>query len=70
MRPTSRRWLLLVLPPLLLALLAAAAASYFVWWDATHCVFCRSRLDAFGRCPNPQCGLGRLTSESEPAPLP
>ena len=46
-------------------LAAAAAITYFVWWDATHCTFCRTRLDEFGRCPNPDCHLGRLTREQE-----
>lgn len=45
-------------------LAAAAAITYFVWWDATHCTFCRARLDEFGRCPNPDCHLGRLTRET------
>jgi hypothetical protein len=44
-------------------LAAAAAITYFVWWDATHCTFCRTHLDEFGRCPNPDCHLGQLTRE-------
>jgi len=39
--------------------------AYFTWWDATHCTFCRAHLDTFGRCPNPDCHLGRLTREGE-----
>ena len=46
-------------------LLGAAAVTYFIWWDATHCTFCRARLDEFGRCPNPDCHFGRLTLEQD-----
>jgi hypothetical protein len=60
-----RRGLILLLLPLSLMLAAAAAITYFVWWDATHCTFCRTRLDEFGRCPNPDCHLGRLTAEHD-----
>jgi hypothetical protein len=63
--PYSRR-LLLALVPLALMLGAAGAVIYFIWWDATHCVLCRWRLDPFGRCPNPRCSLGRLTAEAGP----
>jgi hypothetical protein len=45
-------------------LAAAAAITYFIYWDATHCTFCRTRVDEFGRCPNPDCHFGRLTRES------
>lgn len=62
-----RRSIALILPPISLILAAVAAITYFLWWDATHCVFCRARLDEFGRCPNPNCHLGRLTQEQEPA---
>jgi hypothetical protein len=58
---------LFILPPLSLFLAAAAAITYFIYWDATHCTFCRTRLDEFGRCPNPSCHFGRLTRESEAA---
>lgn len=54
-----------MLPPLSLLLAAAAAMTYFVWWDATHCTFCRMRLDEFARCPNPDCTFGRLTREQD-----
>jgi len=60
-----RRGLLYILPPLSLLLAAAAAMTYFVWWDATHCTFCRTRLDEFARCPNPDCTFGRLTREQD-----
>jgi len=63
-----RRGLLYALPPLSLLLAAAGALTYFIWWDATHCTFCRSRLDEFGRCQNPDCRLGRLTREDELIP--
>jgi len=65
LRLTMRRGLLLLLVPLSVMLAAAAAITYFVWWDATHCTFCRTRLDEFGRCPNPDCHLGRLTREHD-----
>jgi hypothetical protein len=55
---------LFILPPLSLLLAAAAAVTYFIYWDATHCTFCRTRVDEFGRCPNPDCHFGRLTRES------
>ena len=58
-----RRVLLLV--PLGLILSGVAAVIYFIWWDATHCTLCRDRLDPFGRCINPDCHLGRLTSQQE-----
>ena len=58
-----RRGLLIALPPLSLLLAAAAAITYFIYWDATHCTFCRTRLDDLGRCPNPDCHFGRLTRE-------
>jgi len=58
---------LFILPPLSLMLAIAAAVTYFIYWDATHCTFCRTRLDEFGRCPNPSCHFGRLTRESEAA---
>jgi len=64
-----RRGLLFVLPPLSLLLAAAAAITYFVWWDATHCTFCRTRLDEFGRCPNTDCNFGRLTREQDTVPV-
>ncbi len=54
---------LVILPPLSLLLAAAAAITYFIYWDATHCTFCRTRVDEFGRCPNPDCHFGRLTRE-------
>jgi hypothetical protein len=60
-----RRRLAIILLPLSLILAGAAAVTYFVWWDATHCTFCRERLDEFGRCPNPDCHLGQLTKELE-----
>ena len=60
-----RRRLAIILLPLSLILAGAAAVTYFVWWDATHCTFCRDRLDEFGRCPNPDCHLGQLTKELE-----
>ncbi len=69
MSPFQRR-LLVILLPLAMIFAAASAIAYFIWWDATHCVFCRSRLDEFGRCPNPSCNLGRLTEESETRPAP
>lgn len=56
---------LFILPPLSLLLAGAAAITYFIWWDATHCTFCRTRLDDFGRCPSPDCRFGRLTRETE-----
>jgi hypothetical protein len=59
-----RRRLAIILLPLSLILAGAAAVTYFVWWDATHCTFCRERLDEFGRCPNPDCHLGQLTKET------
>ncbi len=62
-----RRGVALVLLPLSIMLAAAAAVTYFVWWDATHCTFCRARLDEFGRCPDRDCKLGRLTREQEQA---
>ena len=62
-----QRRLLLVLLPLSFILTGVAVILYFVWWDATHCTFCRARLDEFGRCPNPDCHLGRLTHEQEAA---
>ncbi len=63
--PYTRR-LLLALVPLAMIVGAVGAVTYFIWWDATHCVLCRSRLDPFGRCPNPRCSLGRLTAEAGP----
>ena len=60
-----RSRLAIILLPLSLILAGAAAVTYFVWWDATHCTFCRKRLDEFGRCPNPNCHLGQLTQEME-----
>jgi hypothetical protein len=57
----------MILPPLSLLLAAAAVITYFIWWDSTHCTFCRTRLDEFGRCPNQDCRFGRLTRESETA---
>jgi hypothetical protein len=56
-----------ILPPLSLLLATAAAITYFIYWDSTHCTFCRTRLDEFARCPNPDCHFGRLTRESEAA---
>jgi hypothetical protein len=67
LRLTMRRGLLLLLVPVSLMMAAAAAITYFVWWDATHCTFCRTRLDDYGRCPNPDCHLGRLTREQDAA---
>ncbi len=46
---------------------AASTIGYFIWWDSTHCVFCRSRLDKSGRCVNTACNLGRLTREKDTA---
>lgn len=60
-----RRGLVLLLLPLSLLLAAAAAITYLIWWDATHCTFCRSRLNEFGRCTNRDCHLGRLTREQQ-----
>jgi hypothetical protein len=60
-----RRGLLIALPFLSLLLGAAAAITYFIYWDATHCTFCRTRLDDLGRCPNPECRFGRLTREQD-----
>jgi hypothetical protein len=60
-----RRGLLIALPPLSLLLAGAAAITYFIYWDATHCTFCRARLDEFGRCPNVSCHFGQLTREQE-----
>ena len=68
LRHAMRRGLVFTLLPLSILLAAAAAITYFVWWDATHCTFCRTRLDEFGRCPNPDCHLGRLTREQESPP--
>ena len=65
LRHAMRRGLVFTLLPLSILLAAAAAITYFVWWDATHCTFCRTRLDEFGRCPNSDCHLGRLTREQE-----
>ena len=65
LRFAMRRGLTLLLVPLSVMMAAAAAITYFVWWDATHCTFCRTRLDEFGRCPNPECHLGRLTAEQD-----
>ncbi|MCH7810835.1 MAG: hypothetical protein IH863_09680, partial [Chloroflexi bacterium] len=56
-----RRGLIYILPPLSLLLAASAAMTYFIWWDATHCTFCRTRLDEFSRCPNPDFTFGMLT---------
>jgi hypothetical protein len=64
-----RRGLFFVLPFLSLLLAAAAAITYFIWWDATHCTFCRTRLDEFGRCPNQDCNFGRLTRERDNVPV-
>lgn len=58
-----QRRLIFVLLPVAMIIAAAAAIAYFIWWDATHCVICRTRLDEFSRCPNPQCHLGPLTQE-------
>ncbi|MFQ6020032.1 MAG: hypothetical protein ACE5KW_04675 [Dehalococcoidia bacterium] len=52
-----------ILTPVVIILAAASTVAYFIWWDATHCVICRSRLDNLGRCPNPDCRLGLLTQE-------
>jgi hypothetical protein len=60
-----RRRVVFILVPVSLMLAAAAAITYFVWWDATHCTFCRTRVDEFGRCQNRDCRLGRLTQEHE-----
>jgi len=60
-----RRKVAFILLPVSIMLAAAAAITYFVWWDATHCTFCRTRLDELGHCPNPDCHLGRLTKEQE-----
>lgn len=57
------RYRIVILLPLAALLAAAAAIAYFIWWDASHCVICRTRLDEFGRCPNPDCRLGPLTQE-------
>lgn len=65
LRLAMRRRVVLLLVPLSIILAAAAAITYLVWWDATHCTFCRTRVDEFGRCPNPDCHLGRLTMEQE-----
>ncbi len=58
----QRRFLFILLPVAMI-LAGAAVIAYFVWWDATHCVICRTRLDESGRCPNPDCHLGPLTQE-------
>lgn len=58
-----RRKVAFILLPVSIMLAAAAAITYFVWWDATHCTFCRTRLDELGHCPNPDCHLGPLTQE-------
>jgi hypothetical protein len=60
-----RRGVFIALPAVSILLAAAAAITYFIYWDATHCTFCRSRLDEFGRCVNPDCRLGQLTRELE-----
>jgi hypothetical protein len=65
-RALGRRYLLFALVPLGMIAAAALLVAYFLWWDATHCILCRSRLDPFGRCPNPDCGLKHLTSEAAP----
>jgi len=63
------RRVVLLLLPLSLILTVAAAIAYFVWWDATHCTLCRTRVDTFGRCPNQECHLhpGHLSGEMERA---
>ncbi len=64
---TMQQRLVLVLLPVAMIMAAAATIGYFIWWDATHCVLCRARLDKLGRCPNPDCHLGPLTQERAPA---
>ncbi|MBI1885526.1 MAG: hypothetical protein HYS09_04325 [Chloroflexi bacterium] len=63
-----QRRLVVILLPLAMIFAGAGAIAYFIWWDASHCVFCRSRLDEFGRCRNPRCNLGHLTREPQPDP--
>lgn len=58
-----QRRLIFIFLPLAMIFAAAGAIGYFIWWDATHCVICRARLDELGRCPNPDCHLGPLTQE-------
>jgi hypothetical protein len=58
-----QRRLIFILIPVAMILTAASTIAYFIWWDATHCVICRSRLDDLGHCPNPDCHLGPLTQE-------
>ena len=38
-----------------LILVAFTLVAYFLWWDETHCVICRTKLDQFGGCVNPEC---------------
>jgi hypothetical protein len=59
-----RRTVFLLLP-LSLLLAAVATVAYFVRWDATHCTLCRARVGEYGRCPNPDCHLNRLTGQPE-----
>lgn len=59
-----RRAVFLLLP-LSLLLTAVAIVTYFIRWDATHCTLCRARVDEYGRCPNPNCHLNRLTGQPE-----
>ncbi len=49
-----RRLAFLFLPLSLLAVLSAII-GYFVWWEATHCVYCRESVDPFGVCHSPYC---------------
>ncbi len=58
-----RRGLIFLLPPLSILLAAAGVITYFIWWDASHCTFCRTRLDDSGHCPSPDCRFGQLTWE-------
>jgi hypothetical protein len=60
----QRRFLLILLP-LAVIMAGAAVIAYFIWWDATHCVLCRARLDRLDRCPNPDCHLGSLSQNRE-----
>ena len=56
--------LLLLLPALGLGL--AGVAGYFLWWDANHCVYCRTQLHS-GVCTNPACMGGRRSTSEAPA---
>ena len=40
---------------------AMAGLAYLLWWENTHCLFCGKKLGPGGKCPNPDCSLGRLT---------